>query len=307
MNRSAIAGRRRAALGILTLTFGCTARPVPVTPAGEFDADEDGIADRTEQRTGTDWLHRDTDRDGVTDGDEDLNRDGHVDRPEGETDPRRPGLFPGDYPHIPEPLAFDLVRGLGAREGELEANSLVLVGLDTGRVTWAPEVEWAFADGYAVEFELPMVDRHLEALKLALQGTLPSDRFGHFAHGWQTFAEVSLDNGHTDAVLLYVFGHRLTRSWSYLTMIGARSTASKGGLSDWATVLNSSLFVDVREWWTAGLESNTWLDQHGEWRLRLLPQVHLQLSEHVRIQLGAGAEAQPSGLTPVVGTRFIME
>jgi hypothetical protein len=62
-------------------------------------------------------------------------------------------------PIIPEPMVFDMVRPLGARRGELEVNVLGLVPLkrDGGApaIEWAPEVEWAIRDGFAVEFELP--------------------------------------------------------------------------------------------------------------------------------------------------------
>jgi hypothetical protein len=271
------------------------------------DSDGDGISDDIERATGTDFLEADSDADGVPDGVEDRNRDGRVDASALETDPRRPGLFPGNYPHIPEPLVFDLVRGLGARKGELEANTLVLVRTNDGRVDWAPEVEWAFADGYAMELELPMVDRNLDAIKLALQGTLPSGGWVDFTHGWQTFAEVSLDDGITEVVLLYMFGHRLGQSWSYLTMVGGESTISADGFSNGKALLNASLFVDPTESMTLGLESNTSLSEHGVWLVRVFPQIHLQLSRRIRIQLTAGLDVSSEGPVAVLGTRLIME
>ena len=64
-----------------------------------------------------------------------------------------------DHPlHIPEPLIFDLVRGLGAERGEFEANVLgeFPLGDKSGRgIEWAPEVEYAIVDGFALEFEVP--------------------------------------------------------------------------------------------------------------------------------------------------------
>ncbi len=58
-----------------------------------------------------------------------------------------------DGPRIPEPMVFDLVRGLGARRGELEFNVLNLVPFRRGGPSyeWAPEVEYAVFDGFAVE------------------------------------------------------------------------------------------------------------------------------------------------------------
>jgi len=268
------------------------------------DSDGDGLPDRLERSTGTDPYHHDSDSDGVADGVEDANRDGVVDP--GESDPRRAGLFPGGPPHIPEPLVFDLVRGLGARRGELEVNTLAVVRLDDGTVAWAPEVEWAFADGYAVELELPMHDRKLEAVKVALQGTLLGSG-GNFVHGWQTFAEIGLDDGVTDSVALYMLGQRLTRRLSYLLMVGGRTVIGESGVDADAFLLNASAFWDAHEWQTRGWETNLEVGDRGEWRLRLMPQIHLQLGESFRIQLGAGADVTADRVDPTLGLRAILE
>jgi|SRR5690606_35812962 len=271
------------------------------------DTDQDQIPDELERATGTNPLRKDTDGDGVPDGSEDRNRDGRVDRSAQESDPRRAGLFPGSYPHIPEPMAFDLVRGLGAQRGEVEVNTLALVRTSDGQVNWAPEVEWAFASGHAVELELPLVDRHLEGIKLALQGTLPNGNWRAFTHGWQTFAEVALDDGVTEVAGLYLLGHRLAPAWSYLMMLGGKTTASEQGLAEGTALVNLSLFFDAVEWLTFGMESNTALDEHGAWSLTLLPQAHVQLSQRVRVQFAAGADLVPEGTSGIVGTRLILE
>lgn len=68
--------------------------------------------------------------------------------------------------HIPEPLVFDLVRGLGARRGELEINVLgqfPVGGSNNRKIHWAPEVEGAVTDGIALELELPFEGSELEA------------------------------------------------------------------------------------------------------------------------------------------------
>lgn len=277
---------------------------VPAHAQPPRDSDRDGLPDELERRTGTDPLAPDTDLDGVPDGVEDESRDGRVDA--GESNPRRPGLFPGSRPHIPEPLVFDLVRGLGASKGELEVNTLTLFDVESKTLVWAPEVEWAFADGYAVELELPMVDRHLEALKLALQGTLPSP-WASFTHGWQGFAEVGLDAGDTDGVLLYILGQRPAPMWSYLVMLGANTTFSERSVAEIAAIANASLFADVREWQTWGIETNTSLTDGGEWVVRAFPQVHIQLSEELRIQLSAGAELRNNQVVPLAALRLVLE
>ena len=78
---------------------------------------------------------------------------------------------------IPEPMVFDLVRGLGARRGELEVNTLVLLPMndwDDRHVDWAPEIEYALLDGVALEFELPFEDGrflHLTTEEAATAGS----------------------------------------------------------------------------------------------------------------------------------------
>ena len=55
--------------------------------------------------------------------------------------------------NIPEPLMFDLVRGLGAKQGELEINALAdfpVNHISHREVEWAPEIEYALFDGFAV-------------------------------------------------------------------------------------------------------------------------------------------------------------
>ncbi len=81
-----------------------------------------------------------------------------------------------DQIQLPEPMVFDLVRGLGARAGELEANTLFMSPLRRGHaeLAWAPEVAWAPIDDLALELELPVANMELEAVKLALQQTFDS-------------------------------------------------------------------------------------------------------------------------------------
>jgi hypothetical protein len=268
------------------------------------DSDGDGVSDRLEVETGTLPLRRDTDADGVPDGVEDADRDGVVDP--GESDPRRPGLFPGSAPHVPEPMVFDLVRGLGARAGEIEANSLFVVrprrgGFDA--TTWAPEIEWAIVDRFAVELELPMVDRRVDALKAAVQWTLsgPDERF---AHGLQAIAEHQFDEAHTELSALYVAGFRAGRL-SGLGMAGVR--ARVGGQAHQEVLLNPSLYLDADEAVTFGAEGNVALGLDGRHSALAVGQVHWQVVKRFRVQLGAGVELTPERRGAVVVTRWILE
>lgn len=270
----------------------------------ERDSDGDGLPDALERETGTGPLRADTDRDGVPDGEEDTNLDGVVDP--GESDPRVPGLFPGTAPHLPEPMSFDLVRGLGAHAGELETNVLVTLRPRRGglaQTTWAPEVEWAFADGLAVELELPMVDREVHALKAAFQWTAPSPN-ERFAHGVQVIGEYLLDEEATEITGLYLFGGR-TGSLSTFAMVGVRGVAAQGGHLE--VVANPSVFVDVHEAVTVGLEGNAAFGIHGGRSGAALAQLHWQIARRFRVQIGGGVEVEDGKVGAAVVTRWILE
>lgn len=259
------------------------------------DSDGDRIPDGVEARTGTDPRSPDTDGDGVPDGVEDRDRDGIVDP--GESDPRVPGLFPGSAPHIPEPLMFDLVRGLGARRGELEVNTLLVVPV--GAVPyWAPEVEWAFADGAAIELELPIHGTKLEAIKFASQLTLPSrrphSRFtqARFIQGVQTIMEMPLHGPPLELSALYLAGLRVNPILSFGLMVGPRVHIQPE--DPVALLHNLSVFADVGERATVGLETNVAVNRSGV-ELVALPQLHLQLGRRFRIQIGTGVSWASGG------------
>jgi len=273
------------------------------------DSDEDGLPDAVERATGTSPIDVDSDDDSVADGDEDVDLDGRVDP--GESDPRRPGLFPGVQPHLPEPLSFDLVRGLGAREGELETN--VLVTLRPGRgglgsTSWAPEVEWAVRDGLAFELEVPMVDRSVHALKAAAQWSAPGP-IPNMAQGVQTIAEHILDDGVTKLTALYLLGGRIG-SVSVFTMTGLRGAArAQHGTS---FLFNPSVFVDLDEAVTIGVEGQSAFPVHGlasggGRSGAAIAQLHWQAVRRFRVQLGAGIEVEDGRPGSVIVSRWILE
>lgn len=271
---------------------------------GSADTDGDGLDDRTERRIGTNPLDSDTDGDGVRDGDEDRNGDGQIDP--GETDPMRPGLFPGSPPHIPEPLVFDLVRGLGARRGELEVNTLMVYETRSRALRWAPEVEYAFADNWAAELELPIHGRELEAIKVALQWTLPSP-VEQLAHGIQAYVEWGLGHPETVGVATYIWGQRFAEKWSYLSMIGGFGVLEDQVAKSGGGLLNLSVFHDLREWQTWGLEGNFEVGVPDVYRLAVYPQVHLQFSERIRAQMSIGLVLERAYLSPAGALRLIVE
>ncbi len=279
------------------------------------DRDADGIPDHIEDRDRdgrisageTDPRRRDSDRDGVPDGVEDRDHDGRVDP--GESDPRVPGLFPGTGPHIPEPLAFDMVRGLGARAGEVEVNTLLLPRWSRGQMTmdWAPELEWAPRDNLALEIELPMHGGHLHALKAAAQGTM-ARRSRRTIAGWQVIGELVPAESRIETTALYLVGRRLDRRWSVLAMSGLRMgwTSRPAGV-DLALLVNPSVFADVRERLTLGVEHNLAVGLGGRVDATALPQFHFQLSRRVRLQSGVGAQLHGRRLAALGGLRLVLE
>lgn len=131
------------------------------------------------------------------------------------------GLLGSIKPRIPEPMVFDLVRPLGAKKKEVEINSLAARPLRRGgaAVDWAPEIEFTFMDGYALEFELPIENFTLQSYKLAAQGTFGTLMDRRAIHGWQVLAELYRHGEDRFSVYyLYLYGHRFNRKWSIFTM-----------------------------------------------------------------------------------------
>lgn len=233
-------------------------------------------------------------------------------------------------------MVFDLIRPLGARKGELEVNTLGLVPLrrerGSPRIEWAPEIEFAVTDNFALEFEVPFGDGRLEAYKAAAQYT-----FGHafeerFIHGTQLLALYDLDRQGTIVNLLYIWGLRFDEKTSMLGMVGARTEFASDTLgrrtgflvdpteaADEATTIgeqggnrteilvNLSLFHEINDHLTLGFESNYARGLEGEGSLLLMPQVHYEVSPNWEIQFGAGSQAISGSLIGLAGFRIIRQ
>ena len=189
-------------------------------------------------------------------------------------------------PHIPEPMLFDLVRPLGAKKGELEVNALVQHG-EHGELEWAPEIEYAFADGYAIELELPYHNSHLGEYKLALQGTLGTLNNDTMVHGWQVIGRRERESGAYSADALYLAGLALDNSWSFFTMTGLRRSEFNSHRQTLG-LFNTSVFYDWSQRLTLGVEINNEIGPGFDWRTRLVPQLHYDLGENTTLQTGIG-------------------
>lgn len=218
-------------------------------------------------------------------------------------------LYDGDdVPRIPEPMVFDLVRPLGAVRGEAEINTLAVIPLNRnmGKPEWAPEVEFAVADGLAFEFELPFEEWSLTSYKTAAQITFGKGFFDKFIHGAQGILLYDKDSGNWSPTLLYLAGVQIDETWSALAMAGLRTEL---GGEDPALrtqrLLNLSLFRHISDYTTLGVETNTAVDLNGGSEFRLMPQVHRELRDQIMLQAGSGCLFTREATIPEAAFRLI--
>lgn len=198
---------------------------------------------------------------------------------------------------IPEPLMFDLVRGLGARQGELEINSLADFPLNDGSsrgVEWAPEIEYALFDNLAIEFELPFNDFELEAYKMAIQLTIGSAKNNKFIHGIQVIGESYIHDDILELNFLYVPAYRFNEVWSAIGLFGLMlESGADTPDKNYTIILNASVFADLNERTIVGVEINNSdaviqeIDDNSM-DLLILPQVHYEFDSGFSFQFGVG-------------------
>ncbi|MEG8039590.1 hypothetical protein QP166_09625 [Sphingomonas sp. LR60] len=212
------------------------------------------------------------------------------------------------YPAIPEPMIFDMMRPLGAQKGEMEINALAMTTspFRPREAEWAPELEYAFADGKAIEFELPFNGARLEALKLGLQAAFGSSADGRSAHGVQYLGIYDRDTGRYSNALLYMAGHRFNARWSTMNMIGLDDIALKRRNGRNAMLLNHATFYDVNAGTVAGVELN--VADGAERLVRVAPQLHQRLADKINVQAAAGVEKhRHHRVRPALGVRLVRE
>jgi hypothetical protein len=213
------------------------------------------------------------------------------------------GTLSSVKPRIPEPLVFDLIRPLGAERGELEVNTLVRYK-PNGAVHWAPEIEYAFAKGYGLEFELPMENQNIETYKVALQGTLPGPWKRKFIHGWQGIGEVARRQPYWQTDALYLAGLRFRPKWSVFSMTGWR--AERGNVHGNALLGNYSLFRHQSKNTTFGLETNYKSPGATGRSFLMMPQTHVRASR-INVQFGLGWHRAAGRNSPQLALRLSRE
>lgn len=189
------------------------------------------------------------------------------------------------YMRIPEPMIFDLMRPLGARRGEMEMNALADVNARSGDVSWAPELEYAFDDGFAFEIELPFESTALSKYKFGLQKTLETDLKRGMINGWQSILYKDHGSKYISADVTYIHALRWNERWSSVSLLGLRMHHLNAHTRT-DHLLNHSVFYDVSTRLTLGLELNHEVQSGGRWRYRVTPQMHYDLNQLYTAQLG---------------------
>lgn len=205
-------------------------------------------------------------------------------------------------------MVFDLVRPLTAGRGELEANVLALTPLSGQEraLEWAPEVEYAVADGTAIEVELPFEGSRLAELKLGLQQSFGTLDGGRSVHGVQYLGVYERETDSTSHALLYLHARRWGGRWSTLSMVGVGDVRVGQSEKVAGLLVNHSTFYDLGGTSIAGLEMNYKSGSDGG--VLLMPQVHHRLGRTLSAQAGAGVDKQRGAAArPVAGLRLVRE
>lgn len=215
-----------------------------------------------------------------------------------------------DGPVVPEPMVFDMVRPMHARKGELEVNVLGVVPMHRRRaeVDWAPEVEYAIADGFGIEFEFPFLDDNLEALKFAVQYTFDVGLDNRLIHGYHGIYEYIFDGELSELTSLYLVGMRFNEIWSVMGMFGFRSTVeSAAGTHFTELIQNVGFYADVTDRLILGVETNMSHHLAGPSSLLIIPQAHWVLTDNLNLQFGFGLQATADEAVAVHAFRVVWE
>ncbi|MDR4517684.1 MAG: hypothetical protein MRK00_09920 [Nitrosomonas sp.] len=205
---------------------------------------------------------------------------------------------------LPEPMIFDLALPLGSARYDYEFNTLVQYDFEGNAVKMNPEFEFAFANGYSIELELPMENTAVEAYKFALQGTFSFLNTKKFIHGWQYYGEYIKHTKEIENNLFYVFGYEFNDKWSTLNMLGLRLTDfSAHGHAE--KLINSNLFYSFTKDLIAGVEINWESRPNRPDTTLVMPQMHVKLTKQAKIQFGFGMKRMGDEHFPHAATRVI--
>jgi hypothetical protein len=228
---------------------------------------------------------------------------------------------------IPEPIYFDLMRGLGAKQGELEVNSLTKVSKGLKPVI-SPEIEYAVFDNHALEFEFAIEDKIISELKLGYQFSF--NKYYNYQHGLQFIYQFSTLEYAETYTAVYISGFRWGPRWSGLVMNGFEFFSGKNFLGAGALdqsddlpirrlfprniqsqryIWNGNLFYDLNKNWIFGMELNLQTNFKREREVLILPNVSYHSSKIFSMQMGIGLnkELEANIYKPVLIMRMIGE
>ena len=212
----------------------------------------------------------------------------------------------GAAPALPEPMVVDLAQGLGAAQGEVEINTLVLVPVFADAVFWAPEIEVAVVDNFAVEVEADFRNADAEAVEFAFLGTVGMNADRSIAHGIEGHVGYELEEEFFVSTALYVLGARLTPTFSLLALAGPALLSHIHGRSYGGFSANFTLFWEPHPRVAVGTEQNfEWFP--NAYLIRWMPQVAWQVHTHFEIQVGFGLRHLNGENSPEAGARVIAE
>lgn len=196
---------------------------------------------------------------------------------------------PTSEAEIPEPLVFDMVRRLNSHQGEFEFNTLFRYeGTEKASgILYAPEFEYAFADGFAGELELPIEEGQLSSVKVALQSAIGTIERGKIENGVQAIYEQELKTAHKEVSILAINGFEFENRISVLSLIGP-VVKSEDSRSKWGILANGSIFYDTSREIDVALEINYRKVADELSDLKIIPQFHLLAARDVKFQFGFG-------------------
>jgi len=213
---------------------------------------------------------------------------------------------------IPEPLLFDLVRRIDSDQGELEVNLLFTQtnASEMKGVYVAPEIEFAFADGQAIELELPTVNGKVKTFKSAAQFELPN--WWGDVTGTQLIHEKVNGKSINETTFLLLSGKRLNDKWSVFSMLGNRfvygnSLEIKNSKLRELPIVNVNFFYDYAEVFDLGIETNLKGVGASFKEFIVMPQIHALMAKDLKLQAGFGTSFDGYAFSPITAFRLIKE
>ena len=201
---------------------------------------------------------------------------------------------------------FPIGTNARAAPADFDPFGLVPGSPDTDGIEWAPEIEYAVADGVALEFEVPFENSTLEAWKFAGQLIFGTSADKRFIHGSQVIAEPDVQFEEWQLTFLYLAGVKYNRTWSSMTMLGARPQIEEGRGTDFVDgIFNHTVFANLNDHTTFGFETNFTFRNPTRTSALLMPQFDVECTDNVEIQFGVGVGFSDEGTEPLAGLRAI--